>query len=198
MAHPSSSLLPTRKVTGCIEMLLASGEGGRLGFRSECINALTFDFEGILGERHRGWTRKSDARVPYVKRGTVIRNQRHVSIVSTEDLAEIARKLDIPEVLPETLGANVVITGIPALSYLPRGTKLMLAGGSILHIEDQNAPCTLTGDAIGIANGGREDLRWQFPKLAQGLRGLVASVERPGTVTAPSAVVARLPAQWLY
>jgi hypothetical protein len=198
MAYPSDTALPPRKLVGRIEMLLASAERGRLGFRTARVSELSFDFEGIVNERHRGWTRKSDARVPYLKRGTIIRNQRHVSIVSVEELAEMARKLEVPELLPETLGANIVVSGIPALSYLPRGTKLMLAGGAILHIEDQNAPCTLSGDAISIANDGREDLRWQFPKIAQGLRGLVASVERPGIVAAPGDFTARIPQQWLY
>ena len=37
-----------------------------------------------------------------------------------------------------------------------------------------------------------------FPKVAKRLRGLVAWVEKPGTITAGEAVSVRVPEQWVY
>ena len=45
-----------------------------------------------------------------------IRNDRQISIVSAEELALIAKELHVPEVKPEWLGANLLISGIPNLS----------------------------------------------------------------------------------
>ncbi len=58
--------------------------------------ALYANLEGIEGDRHAGWTRKADARVPFYPRGTVIRNTRQVSLVSVEELAEMATALGLP------------------------------------------------------------------------------------------------------
>ena len=162
------------------------------------VEALTVDFEGILGERHRGHTRAADARVPYLKRGTPIRNMRHVSIVSLEDMGRIADALGLAAADPQAIGANIVTEGIDWLSYLPRGTKLMLDGGAILHVEDQNAPCRFAGKALAERNPGRTDVELEFPKVAKGLRGLVASVEHPGEIRAGTGFEARLPEQWIW
>jgi hypothetical protein len=187
-----------RKIEGRVVSILSTNETGRLGFRSTPVDRLSVDLEGIVGNRHRGWTRPADARVPYLKRGTTIRNERHVSIVSTEDLAEIARRLDVPQIDPRWIGANIVVSGIPNFSYLPRGTHLFVGDAAILIVTDQNAPCSIAGESIAGFVPGREDIKLAFAKRAEGLRGVVCSVEHPGTITADSAVTARLPAQWIY
>jgi hypothetical protein len=51
--------------------------------------------------------------------GTVIRNTRQFTMLSLEELAEIAYAMQIPEVLPEWAGANLAIQGIPNLTMLP-------------------------------------------------------------------------------
>jgi hypothetical protein len=189
---------PARQLTGRIAEVLAAPGPTRGDGRSVARHRLTLDFEGIVGERHRGWTRKADARVPYLKRGTEMRNTRHVSIVSVEELAEIARRLEIATCDPAWFGANLVTEGVPNLSSLPRWTKLIFPSGLILSIEDQNPPCTVTGGAIMRANPGRNDIQFAFTKLATRLRGLVASVEHPGTVEPDTVFSARLPEQWIY
>ena len=53
--------------------------------------SLTLTFDGAEGEDHGGMTRPSCSRVAALyKRGTDIRNTRQLSIVSDEELAEIA------------------------------------------------------------------------------------------------------------
>lgn len=189
---------PARKLTGRIEQVLAAPGAERGHGHSAAQPNLELDFEGIVGERHRGWTRKADARVPYLKRGTPMRNTRQVTIVCRDELAEIARRLEIPVCEASWTGANLVVAGIPRLSFLPRGTKLFFPSGLILTVEDQNPPCTVTGAAIGRANPERDDIRFAFPKLAARLRGLLASVEHPGTLAAGAEVTAWLPEQWIY
>jgi hypothetical protein len=192
------AVTPAAKLQGRLIGLLTASGRDRLGFRSHNVETLDLDFEGIVGNRHRGWLRKADARVPYLPRGTPMRNTRHVSIVSRKDCAEIAGRLDIPHLDPAAIGANVVVEGVPHLSFLPRGTRLLFDGGVILAVEDQNAPCSLAGEAVQLANPGREHIKPAFAKVAKGLRGLVASVEHPGRLTAGGNFTARLPEQWIY
>lgn len=188
---------PMKRQGRLVALLNATGQG-RLEFRGATADCLVLDFEGIVGNRHSGFTRGADARVPYLKRGTTMRNARQLSVVSVEDCAEIARRLDIEKVDPACLGANVVIEGLPHLSYLPRGTRLFFDGGVILAVEDQNAPCSIAGEAVMLANPGRDDIKLAFPKLAKGLRGLVVTVEHPGILAAGGEITARLPEQWIY
>lgn len=196
MTHPD--ITTPQKRAGRIAAALVTNDSGRDGFVTRDTDALVLTLEGVSGSRYDGWTRRSDARTPYLPRGRVIRNQRQLSIVSTEDLAEIARRLDLASIDPRWLGANLVIDGIQRLSWLPRGTKLFIAGGAILIVEDQNAPCRLAGGMLARHVGGGEALALAFAREARGLRGLVATVEHPGDACAGSTVEARIPEQWIY
>ncbi|MCI0693409.1 hypothetical protein L0337_15565 [candidate division KSB1 bacterium] len=49
-------------------------------------------------------TRLSDARTPQYPRGTEIRNDRQVFIVSAEELAQIATAMKLPEILKQLAG----------------------------------------------------------------------------------------------
>lgn len=191
-------VIPAFKRQGRITAVLTTEGKGQWDFPTHEAGVLAVDHQGIEGNRHRGWTRGADSRVPYLKRGTVIRNTRHLSLVSSEDLAEIASRLDVPRVDGRWIGANLVIEGIERLSFLPRGTRLFSEGGAILIIEDQNAPCRFAGKTVADSCEGRPDIELEFPKVAKGLRGLVASVEHPGTIGAGTSIEARIPAQWIY
>ncbi len=194
------SIVPTRTLEGRVSsLMIADGDG----FETRPVEAAELDLEGFMlpglrGERHRGLARKADARVPWFPRGTPIRNSRHVSIVSADELAAIAGALDIPAVDPAWLGANLVLDGIPDLSMLPRGTRIFFPGFATLAVEDQNAPCRGPGKAIASRHPDRPGLDLDFVKAAKRLRGLVAWVERAGTIRAGDAVSLRLPEQWLY
>lgn len=196
--EPPFAVTPQRKLAGRIVGVMRATGKGTWEFPSSDVDRLEVTHEGIQGERHFGWTRPSDVRVPYVKRGTPIRNTRHLSIVSVEDLAEIATRLGIATTDPRAIGANLVVEGIAHLSALPRGTKLLCEGDAILTVEDPNWPCRLAGKKLAEANPGRDDIELAFPKVARWLRGVVASVERPGVIAAGAAVEARLPEQWIY
>ena len=196
--NTSPVVIAAAKVSGRLVRVLDAQGKGRLSFRSHAVANLTLDFEGIVGNRHRGMTRGADARVPYLKRGTEMRNTRQLSIVSVEDCAEMARRLELATFDPAWIGANLVVDGIANFSYLPRGSKLTFEGGVILTNEDQNAPCSIAGEAVMLANSGRDDIKAAFPKVAKGLRGVVATVEHPGVIFPDSSFTVRLPEQWIY
>lgn len=169
-------------------------------FPTRPVEALSLTFEGIEGDVHSGFTRRSGGREPWYRRRTEMRNERQLSIVAADELAEIARRMGIAEIRPEWIGANLVIEGIPRLSMLPAGTLFFFAGGATVKIDGQNAPCRLSGRSIA-ENAGMTDIgsgSMLFPKVGQRLRGLVGWVEKPGTITAGEAISVRIPEQWIY
>ena len=64
-----------------------------------------------------------------------MRNERQLSILSEEELSEIASSMELETVDPGWIGANLVFEGIPSLSYLPARTLIMF---------DNALPCALT------------------------------------------------------
>lgn len=169
-------------------------------FVTRATDALDLDFEGIAGDYHRGITRKSGGREPWYGRGTEMRNERQVSIVGPHELAQIARNMDLHEIRPEWLGANLLMDGVPMLSMLPSGTILFFKGGVTLKVDSQNGPCRIAGRAVA-ENAGMADIEagaLLFPKAAKRLRGLVAWVEKPGRIAAGEDVSVRIPEQWIY
>jgi hypothetical protein len=105
--------------------------------------------------------------------------------------------MDVPRIEPEWIGANIVLDEIPRLSWLPSGTRLFFTEATIV-VEAQNAPCRVSGKSIA-RHVDPEDriagLALEFPKHAQGLRGLVASVERAGIIRAGEEISVKVPRQ---
>jgi hypothetical protein len=195
VSRVTPTVIPARKLAGRLSaVLVADGDH----FVTRALDRLALDLDGIPGDRHRGPNRPADARVPWYPRGTPIRNERQVSVVAPDDLAKIAAGLGIPAVEAAWLGANLVVEGIPDLSFLPRGTRLVFPSGAALAVADQNAPCRNPGRVIASHHPDRPGLDLAFPKVAKRLRGVVTWVERAGEVVAGDAVEARLPEQWVY
>jgi hypothetical protein len=188
-------ITPARKISGTIEGLYqAAGDD----FTSCAVDALTLTFDGISGDFHAGPTRLSGGREPWYPRGTEMRNERQLSILSKAELAIVAGRLDIAEIKPEWIGCNMVLSGIENLTRLPPRTLVFFAGGVTLKIDGDNGPCKLSGQAIADQYPGRDDIVFGFSKEAKGLRGLVAWVEKPGIIKAGEAFEARIPPQWIY
>jgi hypothetical protein len=197
---PASGIVPARKLAARIAGLFVAA--GR-GFETEASDRVVLDLDGLVlpdgrRDRHHGATRRADARVPWYPRGAAIRNTRHVSIVSPDDLRAIAAALAIPQVLPQWLGANLVLEGVPSLSMLPRGTRILAPGGAALAVDDQNAPCRQPGRILAERHPDREGLAFAFVREAKRLRGLVAFVERPGELATGDTLTLLLPEQWIY
>jgi hypothetical protein len=190
-------ILPAKKLLGKVAGLYIAPFDH---FVTGPVDTLELGFEGVAGDFHRGTTRRSGGREPWYPRGTEIRNERQLSIVAPDELATIARRMEIAEVKPEWLGANLLLSDVPMLSMLPAGTMLFFQKGVTLKVDAQNGPCRVAGRAV--AEGARMSDHAAgsllFPKAAKRLRGLVAWVEKPGTISAGEQVSVRIPEQWIY
>jgi hypothetical protein len=167
-------------------------------FVSEAVGLLTLTYEGIPGDRHSGLYRESGPREPWYPRGTPMRNERQLSILSVEELAEVAADLSIPELKPEWIGGNLLLSGVPQLSQLPPRTLLMFPSGAAIRIDGDNGPCKKSGASIAANIPGRPDLELGFVQAAKHKRGVLGWVEREGEVRAGDVVKLRIWSQTLY
>jgi MOSC domain-containing protein len=190
------AIVPARRLAGRVAATLATRPGE--GFVTNAVATLELTFAGIAGDRHGGMTRRSGGREPWYPRGTEMRNERQLSLVAGDELAHVAAGMDVPSLRPEWIGANLVIDGVPRLSMLPARTRLVFAGGAVLRVDGQNAPCRLSGGAVAAHYPGRDGLDIAFVAAAKRLRGLVAWVEKPGSIAVGDAVEIRIPEHWIY
>jgi hypothetical protein len=167
-------------------------------FQTAPVETLTLGFDGITGDRHGGLTRRSGGREPWYPRGTEIRNERQLSLLSPDDLIAIAAGMAVPEVRPEWIGGNLLIEGIADFTLLPARTCLFFEGGVTLRIDGLNVPCRFSGRSIAQHYPEGEGLDLAFVKAARHARGLVGWIEKPGVIRMGEAVEARVPEQWVY
>ena len=160
---------------------------------SHPLDEVVAAYAGVAGEVHAGLTRASCSRVlAQYPRGTDIRNVRQFSIVSAEDVAEIAARMGIDALDPSLLGASMVIAGIPDFTHLPPGSRLQFDGGATLVVDMENRPCTLPAKGIEAAYPG---FGAKFKPAAQGRRGVTAWVEREGVLRMGARVTLHVPDQ---
>jgi hypothetical protein len=187
---------PSLRIKGRVAGLYRTTETER--FQTAPVETLTLGFDGITGDRHGGLTRRSGGREPWYPRGTEIRNERQLSLLSPDDLIAIAAGMAVPEVRPEWIGGNLLIEGIPDFTLLPARTCLFFEGGVTLRIDGLNVPCRFSGRSIAQHYPEREGLDLAFVKAARHARGLVGWIEKPGVIRMGEAVEARVPEQWVY
>jgi MOSC domain-containing protein YiiM len=161
------------------------------GLETRAVPSLELQLEGVTGDKHIGFTRQSDARDEGIKRGTVVRNWRQWSAVSREELEKIKQALNLPDLSPQLLGANICFSGHDSLTLLPRGSMIWFPSGAVLTVEGENEPCMGPGRAI--AKRFPQVKAAQFPKAAKQLRGLVGIVYCAGIVKLGDQAVVRLP-----
>lgn len=187
--------LPAQKFTAEIAgLFLAAGDD----FISQSVAELELNYEGIVGDHHAGLTRRSGGREPWYKRGTEMRNERQVSLLSQEEIAIIAERLNIDHFDAGRIGANMVVSGLPQFSQVPPRTQLFFPSGAVLRVDGYNAPCKIAGAALQADYEARDDIELGFVKAAEDLRGLVAWVERPGIVRQGDQIKVRVWPQHLY
>ena len=194
-------IIPAKKLKGRVSQVLqAKGKD----FVSESVSSLPLSFGGIVGDFHEGLTRKSGGREPWYQRGTKMRNERQLSILSEEELVEIASGMNLDVVEAGWIGASLVFEGIPNLSYLPPRTLIMFENGTTLRVDGYNAPCRLSGGSISKYIGEeaddhtRTDTALKFKDAAYMKRGLVAWVECEGEIRTGDEFTARIWEQWNY
>ena len=163
---------------------------------SRRVPSVAVGYAGLEGESHSGLVRSSCVRVRHqYPQGTEIRNTRQISIVSIEELAEIAATMGIAELQPEWLGANLLVSGIPHFSQIPPSTRMIFSGGASLVVDLENSPCKYPGEIIERHHPGFGNL---FAKAAVGRRGVTAWVEREGHISTGDSISLYIPPQRIY
>lgn len=183
-----SEAMPALTLNGLVEGTFVV-EGAAV--ESTAHSELILTYAGIVGDRHEGLVRPSNAREPWYPRGTPMRNERQISILSAEELAEVAAALSMPQIAGEWVGANLILSGIPHLTQLPPRSLMMFPSGATIRIDGDNDPCRKTGKTIAAHNEGRPDIEFGFVKVAMGKRGLVGWIEREGVIRKGDAVKVR-------
>lgn len=153
----------------------------RENIRSQKRDSLTLTYAGVPGENHQGRNRASCVRVTNRHpEGTEIANTRQLSILSAEQMAEIAAHIGLGKLDPEHLGATLVIEGIPDFTHIPPASRLQGPGGVCIVIDVENGPCNFPAREIEQDEPGHGKA---FKAAARGKRGVTAWVEREGTLT---------------
>lgn len=156
--------------------------------------SLSLSYAGIEGDRHTGLVRPSGAREPWYPRGTPMRNERQISILSEEEMSEVAAAMGIATLSAAWIGGNLLLSGVPALSRMPPRSLLMFPSGATIRIDGDNGPCRISGRSIA-AHTGDPRHEFSFVKAAMHKRGLVGWVEREGSVSVGDSVKIRIWAQ---
>lgn len=162
--------------------------------RSEPLQAAEATFGGFVGEAHGGLTRKSCVRVTSQHlKGTEISNTRQLSIMSAEEVAEIAGIMGMDDIDPSLLGASMILEGIADFTHVPPSSRLQCeASGATLIVDMENRPCVLPGREIEQDYKG---FGAKFKPAAVGKRGVTGSVEREGLFKVGDIVRLHIPDQ---
>jgi hypothetical protein len=188
-------LLTKLKFTGKVEglYLRPSREGG---FGKAPTGEMSLGLDGPEGDCHTGPTRKSDSRtLALYPRGLDISNVRQLTILAQEELQEIATALGIAAVDPSWLGANLVLSGVPELTFLPPSTRLQFPSGATIVVDMENHPCSQIAEVIGRHHPGLEKL---VVKKALHKRGVTAWVEHAGDIKLGDEMSLFIPPQRIY
>ncbi|MEM7211808.1 MAG: sulfurase [Pseudomonadota bacterium] len=168
----------------------------RPDIRSVAVESVDIGWEGFEGEEHSGLTRAACVRVKkQYARDLEIRNTRQISILSEEELAEVAGRLEIPGIQPEWVGANLVLKGIPDFTLIPPASRLIFENGVSLTVDTENAPCKYPAEQIELAHPGHGKT---FPAKARNKRGVTAWVERIGSLKIGETCRLHIPPQRIY
>ena len=189
------ALLTKLPFQGKVEALL-SRPSRDAGFEKSPTGSLTLKFAGPENDCHTGLTRAADSRtLPLYKRDTEIRNVRQLTVLSREELDDVAKALGIPSIDPSWFGANIVVSGIPDLTLLPPSTRLQFSSGATIVNDMENMPCSQIAEVVGRHY---PEVQFKLVKSATHKRGITAWVEREGTVAVGDAVTLVIPPNRLY
>ncbi|AXT26839.1 sulfurase [Ruegeria sp. AD91A] len=166
--------------------------------RADAVDTLDLGFDGVKDERHEGLNRASCVRVSNLyPKGTEIRNVRQLSVLSAEELRQIAQDMGLDQLDPSYLGASIVLLGIPDLSHIPPSSRLQAKSGMTITVDMENAPCVLPGREVEADHPGYGPA---FKPAAAGRRGITGWVERPGRIQLGDRLKLFVPDQpaWAY
>lgn len=160
---------------------------------SPARDALDLTFEGVAGAFHAGLTRPADVRVKsQYPRGTPIKNERQLSIVSQEELDQIAADMGVPVIDPARLGATMVLKGLADFTFLPPSSRLQATSGATLTVDMENLPCQFPAKSLEVVHPGQGRT---FKPAAKGRRGVTAWVAAEGRVAVGDILTLHVPNQ---
>lgn len=164
--------------------------------RSEALQSAELRFAGIDGECHGGLTRPSCIRTKaQYPEGTEIRNVRQLSVLSKEELDQIAADMGLEEIDPAWMGASMVVEGIPDFSHVPPSSRLQVPSGASVAIDMENRPCVYPGREI---EKDRPGFGPKFKPAAANRRGVTAWVEREGPIAVGDTITLHVPDQPIW
>lgn len=188
------AILKKTDITGRCDHILVNNDSSDLS--TAPVDEVAVTFAGLDGDVHTSLTRSSCVRVTgQYAVGTEIRNVRQLSILSAEELGQIASEMQLDHLEPAWVGANLLLSGIPHLTQLPPGSRLIFSGGVSLVVDMENEPCKYPGEIIDRTYPGKGKF---FVKAAMGRRGVTAWVEREGNLETGDTVSVHIPPQRLY
>ena len=184
------ALIKTRHVG---EIVWVGAVSSGAGLRSVEVSALMMTYAGPIGEAHSGLTRASCIRVrAQWPIGTQIRNVRQLSVMSQEEIDQIAAECGLDTLDPALLGCSLVVKGISDFSHVPPSSRLQNVDGTTIVIDMQNLPCILPSKEIEEDHPGHGK---PFKAAAKGKRGVTAWVEREGKFSTGDVVTLHVPSQ---
>jgi hypothetical protein len=189
------SVVAKLKMVGRVEQLLSRNSRDD-GFEKQQRQSLSLLLSGPQGDCHTGLTRLSDSRtLQTYKRDTIIRNVRQITMLSVEEMADIAQAMGLPDVKATWLGGNLVTSGIPDLTLLPPSTRVQFPSGATLVVDTENLPCRQVSSVIERIHPEKGGM---FVKAATHKRGLTAWVECEGDVSVGDEIKIFIPPQRIY
>lgn len=184
------ALLTKLPFQGKVEALL-SRPSRDTGFEKNPTGKLSLKFTGPEDDCHTGLTRAADSRtLPLYKRNTEIRNVRQLTVLSLEELADVAKALGIPKIEPSWFGANIVVSGIPDFTLLPPSTRLQFSSGATIVNDMENMPCSQIAEVVGRHH---PDVKFKLVKSSTHKRGITAWVESEGSIAIGDTVAVIIP-----
>ncbi len=172
--------MPALKLTNysCEIVWLGQVSNSDNDLRAVPVSTLSLKFGGSEGECHSGLSRKSCSRlITQYPRGTVIANVRQLSIISQEELDQIALEVGLSKLDPALVGASMVVQGLPDFSHVPPSSRLMVESGASIIVDMENRPCSLPSQVIEKVHPGCGKA---FKNAARNRRGVTAWVECEG------------------
>ena len=190
------AILTPLEMTGVIAFIGVNPDRGA-GPESLSAERGVLSLAGLEGDAHAGETRAACVRMKdQYPKGAPIRNARQLTIVSAEELSDVGLAMGLGEpLLPGWLGANLMISGLPRLTELPPGARLVFESGAGLVVDLENEPCSIVGRAI---EAHRPGMGRSFKRHAAHKRGVTAWVEREGDIALGMRCRPHIPPQRLW
>lgn len=186
------ALKPT-DMTATVTWLGAIMDDDRTAMMAQSYDRIDLTFAGVEGAFHAGLTRPSCSRVTaQYPKGTDIRNERQLSIVSEEELALIAADMGVNRIDPARIGATMVIRGIPDFTHVPPSSRLQAPSGATVVVDMENRPCIFPAKSLDVVHPGKGKA---FKPAAKGRRGVTAWVAAQGAVAVGDTLTLHIPDQ---